>query len=65
MAERIETRYKVRILTPKALPSGAVQLTAFAEYIEDDGRISVRVTTPGLYCGGIYKVSADEIEKIA
>jgi hypothetical protein len=57
-------RDRVRIIAPKPLPSGrSVQLTAMVDYLEDDGRISVRVCTPGLYGGGIFKVFPDEIER--
>ena len=56
-------RDRVRIIAPKPLPSGrTVQLIAMVDWLEDDGRISVRVCTPGLYCGGIYKVQPNEIE---
>lgn len=56
---------RVRIKAAKPLPSGrSIQLIALVDYIADDGRIEVRVATPGIYCGGIYKVSADEIERV-
>jgi len=54
---------RVRIKAPKPLPSGrSVQLVALVSYFRPDGLIDVRVCTPGLYSGGIFKVSADEIE---
>ena len=58
-------RDRVRIKAAKPLPSGqTIQLVALVDYFEDDGRISVRVCTPGLYCGGIFKLSADQIERV-
>lgn len=59
-------RDRVRIIAAKPLPSGkSVQLVALVDYFRPDGLIEVRVCTPGVYGGGILKVRADEIEKIA
>jgi hypothetical protein len=65
MATTFTHRQRVRIITPKALPSGrTVQLVALVDYFRPDGLIDVRVVTAGIYCGGIFKVSADEIEAV-
>ena len=59
-------RDRVRIKAAKPLPSGkSVQLVAMVDYFRPDGLIEVRVCTAGLYSGGIYKVTADEIELVA
>lgn len=58
-------RDRVRIKASKSLPSGhTVQLIALVDYFRPDGLIEVRVCTPGMYCGGVYKVTADEIEHV-
>lgn len=65
MTTTFAKRDRVRIKAAKPLPSGrTVQLIALVDYFRPDGLIEVRVCTPGMYCGGIYKVSADEIEKV-
>jgi len=56
---------RVRILAAQPLPSGkTVQLVGLVDFFRADGLIDVRVSTPGMYSGGIFKVSAGEIEKI-
>jgi len=61
----LQKRDRVRILDAKPLPSGkSVQLVALVDYFRPDGLIEVRVCTAGLYSGGIFKVTAAEIEKI-
>jgi len=63
MAKTFAKRDRVRILAAKPLPSGkSVQLTALVDYFRPDGLIEVRVCTAGMYCGGIFKVRADELE---
>ena len=56
---------RVRILAAEPLPSGkTVQLIGTVDFFRPDGLIEVRVCTPGLYSGGIFKVTANEIEKV-
>jgi hypothetical protein len=56
---------RVRIKTAKPLPSGkSVQLVGLVDFFRPDGLIEVRICTAGLYSGGIFKVSADEIEMV-
>lgn len=58
-------RDRVRLKAAKPLPSGkSVQLVGLISFFLPDGLIEVRVCTAGMYCGGIYKVSADEIEAV-
>lgn len=58
-------RDRVRIITPKPLPSGrTVRLVALVDHIREDGAIAVRVCTPGIYGGGILIVHANDIEKV-
>ena len=58
-------RERVRIKAAKPLPSGrSVQLVALVDFIREDGLIEVRICTAGMYCGGIFKVRADELEKL-
>lgn len=60
----IAEKTKVRLIERKPLPSGAtVQLVGFVWYIEN-GLYVVRIATPGMYGGGIYRLRADEIEAI-
>lgn len=57
-----EPKTHVRIKALKPLPSGkTVQLVGFVWYVED-GVHMVRISTPGLYCGGVLRLTADEIE---
>lgn len=59
-----EPKTRVRITTPKPLPSGkTVQVVGSVWYVEN-GMYVVRVSTPGLYCGGVYRCPANEIEAI-
>lgn len=56
---------RVRIKEAKPLPSGrSVQLVGRVDHVRDDGLIEIRVMNAGLYGGGIFKVRADEIEKV-
>jgi hypothetical protein len=65
MSTMFAKRDRVRIKAPKPLPSGkTVHLVALVDYVRPDGAIDVRVCTAGLYGGGIFKVSQDEIEKV-
>jgi hypothetical protein len=58
-------RERVRLKTPKPLPSGkTVSLVGLVDFIRPDGLIEVRVITPGLYGGGIMKVRPEEIERV-
>jgi hypothetical protein len=65
MVTTFTKRDRVHILAAKPLPSGkSVQLIALVDYFRPDGLIEVRVCTAGMYCGGIFKVRADEIEAV-
>jgi len=56
---------RVRLLAARPLPSGKlVWLIGLVDFFRPDGLIEIRISTPGLYSGGIFIVSADEIEKI-
>lgn len=55
-----EPKTRVRIKTPKPLPSGrTVQLVGMVWYVEN-GVYVVRVPTPGMYCGGVLRLTAGE-----
>lgn len=56
---------RVRIKTPKPLPGGrSVQLIGLVDFFRPDGLIEIRVCTAGIYSGGIFKVTANDIEKV-
>jgi hypothetical protein len=56
---------RVRLKQVKPLPSGkSVSLVGMIDYLRPDGLYEVRIVTPGLYGGGIFKVRPDEIEKV-
>lgn len=66
MTNEFAKRDRVRVLAGKPLPSGKfVQLVGLVDYLRPDGMIEVRVCTAGIYSGGILKVAANEIEKVA
>lgn len=65
MTETFSKRDRVRIKAERPLPSGrTVQLVALVDFLRPDGLIEVRVCTPGMYCGGIIVVRANDIEKV-